>query len=112
MLLGCGKIPMIKKHSSAINNTMWTTLVIGQVVNAGNMNYQQESGYYEINPLYGKHPPKGRIYITKAGELLCIYGITKLFPKWETEILTFSNGIVWGFIFYDNRKGIEFKLRY
>lgn len=91
---------------------LWTLFIAGQILSAGNMNYQQEMGYYEINPLYGRHPSKQQAYITKAAQVGIVYGATKLFPKHKKEILTFSNGVCWGFIISDREKGIKFGLRW
>ena len=76
------------------------------------MNYQQEQGYYEINPLYGKYPSKERIYITKALGIGCVYGLTKAFPKYKRKILIIANSVAIGFIYYDYRQGIEMKVSF
>jgi len=30
---------------------LWALFIAGQIISAGNMNYQQEAGYYEYNGL-------------------------------------------------------------
>ena len=92
--------------------SLWGLFIAGQVLSAGNMIYQQEAGYYEINHIYGKHPSKARIYSTKIAETALIYGVTKLYPKYEKHILGGANVICWGFIINDRRKGISFNLRF
>jgi len=47
-------------------NWLWALFIAGQILSAGNMNYQQEMGYWEINPIYEKHPSKQQVYFTKA----------------------------------------------
>ena len=42
-----------------------------EFLQAGNMGWQQDNGYYEINPIYGRHPSRDRIYLTKAAE--CVF---------------------------------------
>ncbi len=91
---------------------LWVLVIAGQILSAGNMAYQQEAGYYEINPIYGKHPGKARIYATKITETALIYGATKLYPKYEKHILAGTNVILWGFIANDQRHGVAFKLRF
>lgn len=77
------------------------------------MNYQQESGYYEINPIYGKHPTKEIIYTIKAAECIGIYGFTKIFPKHKKATLVIANMIVWGMIYRDhNHSGIALNFRF
>ncbi len=89
---------------------LWILFIAGQILNAGNMNYQQENGYYEINDsIYGKHPSKQKVYTIKALETLGVYGATKIFPKHEESIVAGASGFVWGFIYYDNKRGIELK---
>ena len=42
-------------------NYLWALFIAGQILSAGNMNYQQEAGYYEINHyVYSRHPSKER----------------------------------------------------
>ena len=95
-----------------MNKALWIVLIAGQILSAGNMNYQQEAGYYEINPIYGEHPNSGRVYLTKAAELVLVYGATKLMPDYETQILAGSNMLCWGFIVSDRMKGISFGMRW
>ncbi len=91
---------------------LWGTFITGQILSAGNMIWQQENGYYEINPIYGKHPPKSRVYATKIIETGFIYGATKLLPEYETYILSGVNIVCWGFIVDDRRNGISFGLNF
>jgi len=93
-------------------NYLWALFIAGQIISAGNMNYQQEMGYYEINPIYGKHPSKEQVYITKAVEIGAVYGLTKLMPKYKKEIVSFANGVCWGFIYSDKQKGIHLGFRW
>ena len=76
------------------------------------MNYQQEMGYYEMNPVYLKHPSKQQVYTTKIIEIGLVYGATKLFPEYEKEILQSSNIVCWGFIVTDSFKGINLGFRW
>lgn len=92
--------------------SLWILFIVGQILSAGNMNYQQEMGYHEINPIYRKHPSEGRVYATKIIETSVLYGVTKILPKHEKEILVAGNFICWGFIVSDRIKGISFKLRW
>jgi len=87
---------------------LWAALIAGQILSAGNMNYQQEAGYYEINPIYSEHPSKSQVYLTKAIETGLIYAATEIFPKYEKGILIGSNTVCWGFIINDRMKGISF----
>jgi len=91
---------------------LWTLFIAGQIISAGNMNYQQEMGYYEINFIYNNHPSKERVYITKALEIGVVYGATRLFPKHKKDILVVSNTFCWGFIISDREKGIKFGVRW
>ena len=92
---------------------LWALFIAGQLLNAGNMNYQQEHGYYEINDsIYGKHPSKGKVYTVKALETLVVYGATKILPKYEEAIVAGASGFVWGFIYYDNKQGVAFKFKW
>ena len=95
-----------------MDKALWILLIAGQVLSAGNMNYQQETGYYEINPIYGDYPDRGRVYLTKAVELALVYGATKTAPGYKTEILAGSNMLCWGFIASDRMKGISFGMRW
>lgn len=92
--------------------TLWTLFIVGQLLSAGNMNYQQEAGYYEINPIYGRHPSCERVYVTKIAEIGAIYGLTRVMPKHKKKILVGANVICWGLIIDDRRKGIAFGLRF
>lgn len=91
---------------------LWSLFIAGQILSAGNMNYQQEAGYYEINPIYGRHPSRSRIYATKIVETIALYGLTKALPKYKKEILVGSNAACWGFIVSDRIKGIGLNFRW
>ncbi len=92
--------------------SLWILFIAGQIFSAGNINYQQEAGYYEINPIYGRHPSSERVYITKAAEIGSLYALTKIFPKHEKKLLIGANAVMLGFIYYDYRMGIEMKVRF
>ncbi len=85
---------------------LWVLFIAGQIVSAGNVNYAQENGYYEINSIYGEHPSKQKVYAIKAAECLALYGLTKAIPKYEEHLLVSASSIVWTFIYYDNRRGL------
>ena len=91
---------------------LYGLLVVGQILSAGNLNYQQDIGLYEINPLYGRHPSTERVYFTKVIETIAIIGIAKAMPKHEMKILTGANMVCWGFIAYDRVIGIKFGFRW
>ena len=93
-------------------NWLWALFIAGQIISAGNMNYQQEMGYWEINPIYEKHPSKQQVYFTKAIEIGLVYGATKALPKHKKTILMLSNGVCWGFIISDRQKGIKLGFRF
>lgn len=113
LLIWCVFVSYKTVYGAAITTkSLWGLFIAGQTLSAGNMIYQQEAGYYEINHLYGKHPSKSRIYATKITETILIYGATKLYPKYEKHILGGANVICWGFIINDRRKGISFNLRF
>jgi hypothetical protein len=95
-----------------MTNALWATFIVLQIFSAGNMNYQQEQGYYEINPIYGMHPSKERVYITKAVETGIVYGLTKLFPKHEKCILVGANTVALSFIVRDKAVGIGMRVRF
>lgn len=96
---------------------LWALFILGQILNAGNMNYQQEIGLYEVNHfIYGEHPSRNEIYRIKALECAGLYGATKIFPKHAKSILSFANGVAWGVMYFDynNQRysGVEFKFRW
>ena len=96
--------------------SLWILFILGQIFSAGNMNHQQEAGFYEINPIYhiygDMHPSKDQVYLTKAVEIAGVYGLTKLFPKHKKAILGTACGLTLGFIAYDNMMGIKMKVRW
>lgn len=91
---------------------LWVLFIAGQILNAGNMNYQQQNGYYEINPIYGEHPSANQIYKIKALECVGLYGLTKIVPKYEKPMLVLANTVVWGMIYMDNKSGISLAFRW
>ena len=94
-------------------NWLWAAFIAGQIINGGNINYQQQNGYYEINQtVYSKHPSNQRVWITKAAEIGIVYGLTKVFPEKKKEILAGSNFVCWGFIVSDKFKGIRLGFRF
>jgi len=92
--------------------TLWALFIVLQILSAGHINYQQEAGYYEINPIYGKHLSKEKVYIIKGLETLSIYGATKIFPKYKKHILISASNVCIGFMAYDKTKGILLKFRF
>lgn len=91
---------------------LWVLFLGLQVFQAGNINYQQEAGYYEINPIYGRHPSKEKVYAFKAAEILVVYGLTRAFPKYEKEILGCCVTVQLGFFVYDKHQGISMNMRW
>ena len=91
---------------------LWIFFIAGQIVNAGNINYQQDAGYYETTSYYSRHPNKREVYLVKAGGTIAVYVTAKIFPKYETLILLGANAVVWGFIYDDHKKGIAINLRF
>ena len=92
--------------------TLWVVFIAGQIFSAGNINYQQEAGYYELNPIYGRHPSKEKVYIIKAAEIGGLYALTKIFPKHEKKLLIGANCVMLGFIYYDYKMGIKMEVRF
>jgi len=95
-----------------MTNWFWALFIAGQILSAGNMNYQQEKGYHEINPIYSKHPSKKEIYLTKGIETGLVFAATKIFSEYEKEILIGANTVCWGFIITDRIKGIKLGVRF
>lgn len=95
-----------------MNTALWVLFLGLQVFGAGNINYQQEAGYYELNPIYGRHPSSGKVYCIKAAETALVYGVTKVFPKHENKIIAGAIGLQLSFIAYDHNKGIAMKMRF
>ncbi|MCK5610508.1 hypothetical protein KAR91_52025 [Candidatus Pacearchaeota archaeon] len=91
---------------------LWILFIAGQIINAGNMNYQQDMGYYETTPYYSRHPSKSEVYLVKVGGTIAVYATTKILPKHETLILLGANVVVWGFVYDDYKKGIALNLRF
>jgi len=80
----------------------WLIFLAGQVLNTGNMNWQQDNDYIEINPLYGSHPTRLRIYITKILQTLLIFGVFWVCGEILQHILMILvNMAVWGMLYYD-----------
>lgn len=95
-----------------MNYLSWILFIGLQVFQAGNGNYQQEMGYYEANDLYGKHPSKETIYLIKAAEIGVMYGLTKLFPEYENELLLGGSLAIIGCIIYDTQQGVALRVRF
>jgi len=94
-------------------NALWIAFMLGQLLNAGNINYAQDQGYYENNPIYGEHPSSSKVYAIKAAEILAVYGLTEIFPKHEKKILIGSNVIVWATLVVDKEyHGVSVKFRF
>lgn len=92
---------------------LWILFIAGQILNAGNMNYQQEIGLSEINrTVYSEHPTANQIYKTKAIECIAVYGFTKLVPELEKPILIMANVVVWGMIYSDYKRGIALRVNF
>jgi len=91
---------------------LWILFITGQVINAGNMNYHQDAGYYETTSYYSTHPSRKEVYVGKVAGTLAVYGATRLFPRYKKPVLIGANVVVWGFIYDDNKKGIAFKVRF
>lgn len=77
------------------------TFLGGQVFNTGNMIYAQENGRREINPVYGDHPSKTKIYIIKGLGTIAVLGSAWLLPKYRKQILIPANVVVVGIITND-----------
>lgn len=96
--------------------TLWALFMLGQILSAGSINHQQESGYYEINPIYPRHPSKERVYWIKALEVIGIAGVQYGMSKtpWQSvrkhsdKPIKVANGVCWGFMIYDGVIGISF----
>jgi len=106
---------------TTLNIILFIFFLIGQILSAGNMNWQQAEGYREINPLYGKHPSIQTVYIIKIIQTALIYYVLSfvLYNKFTTHDLALVlvlisliivNLICWGFIAYDRIKDIPFKM--
>ena len=99
-----------------INTLLILIFIVGQVLNTGNMIWQQSEGYYEINPIYGAYPSVRRIYMTKIIETIGIFGLFAFIaiPYFVIAfiMLVIANLICWGFITYDRLKGIPFKMEW
>ena len=97
-----------------INTLLILIFIVGQVLNTGNMIWQQMNGYREINPIYGAYPSVRRIYITKIIETVAIFALYTSLITFNVIIafvfLVLINLICWGFIVYDRLKGIPFKM--
>lgn len=95
---------------------LWGTFLTTQVIDAGRINYQQEQGLYEINPVYhvfgDRHPSKEQVYLVKGVETGMVWAATKVFPKYEEEILGIAIGVQFGFYISDETKGVSFGLRF
>ena len=112
-VLFCGIVENNISGKEETMNWLWAAFIAGQILNGGNINYQQQNGYYEINQaIYSKHPDSKRVWITKGLETGVVYGLTKIFPDKKKEILTGANFTVYGFIISDKFKGIHLGFRW
>jgi len=97
-------------------NLLWGLFIGLQVMSAGNINYQQEHGYYEINPIYhiygDRHPSKEQVYLTKVIETGGVFVATKIFPEYKEAIVKGASTICVSFMVYDGVTGIGIKVRY
>lgn len=95
---------------------LWAIFLALQIFGAGNINYQQDAGYYEINPIYhvfgDRHPSKEQVYLVKAIETGVLYGATKIFPKHKKKIMAAAVAVQVGFIIYDNTQGISMQVKF
>jgi len=81
---------------------LWILFLTGQVLNTGNMNWQQDNNYIELNPLYGSHPTRLRIYVTKILQTLLIFGVFWICPNiLQIILMVLVNIVVWGILYYD-----------
>ena len=81
---------------------LWILFLTGQVLNTGNMNWQQDNNYIELNPLYGPHPTRLRIYVTKILQTLLIFGVFWICPNiLQIILMVLVNIVVWGILYYD-----------
>jgi len=81
---------------------LWILFLTGQVLNTGNMNWQQDNNYNELNPLYGAHPTRLRIYATKILQTLLIFGVFWICPNiLQIILMVLVNIVVWGILYYD-----------
>ena len=101
-----------KEETKTSDLALAGTFILGQILNTGNMIYQQNSGYSEINPGYGKHPGKDTIYLIKSLETISVLSSAWLFKKYRKEILIPANVIVWGTITGDLACGVQAKFEF
>ena len=101
-----------KEENKASDFVLAGIFILGQILNTGNMIYQQNAGYYEINPVYGKHPGKDTIYLIKSLETISVLSSAWLFKKYRKEILIPANVIVWGTITGDLACGVQAKFEF
>ena len=93
-------------------NIFWVLFISAQILSAGHINYQQEAGYYETNPIYDEHPSKNEVYVIKAIETLGVYAVTKIYPGYKNELLIGGTAVCFGFMLNDKRNGISIKFRF
>ncbi|MHA1952470.1 MAG: hypothetical protein ACW96U_00800 [Candidatus Heimdallarchaeaceae archaeon] len=77
--------------------TLTSTLLIGKVIEIGQTNYAIQKGGQELNPLFGKHPSKEKIYIYQG----ILSGI----------FLPICNAVVFGCVLF-NYKQIQINLTF
>ena len=105
-------VKQTEKKIETSDMVLASTFVLGQILNTGNMIYQQNSGYYEINPVFGKHPGKDTIYAIKGLETLAVLGSLWLLKDYRKHILIPANVIVWGTIAGDLACGVQAKFEF
>ena len=94
-------------------NTLWAMFLTLQVLGAGHINYQQESGYYEMNPVYGRHPSAETVYAIKGAEIAIAWSLTKLLPRYKEQILKSCISFQLGFMAYDkHHQGISLSFKF
>lgn len=91
---------------------LWTIFITLQIVGAGSINAQQAAGMHEINPIYGRHPSKERVYLTKAAETLALYGLTRALPEYEAKLVGAAIAVQLAFFAYDDAKGISLRMEF
>jgi hypothetical protein len=92
--------------------TLTSTLLIGKVIEIGQTNYAIQKGGQELNPLFGKHPSKEKIYIYQGilSAVIC-YSLIKMNKKERRIFLPICNAVVFGCVLF-NYKQIQINLTF
>jgi hypothetical protein len=91
----------------------WWCFVVGQVLQWGNINWQQAHGFYEMNDLYGEHPSKQKVGWIKAGEIALSYAFCKKYPEHRNVYLKACNIVVYGLMVWDSlHNGVAVQFRW